>query len=125
VNLFGEQYYQAQRGSRIFCSGTIIGDYEPIIDLLHQMCVVLIKTLPRAVGQIGDDQAAYNYLLWENRIANVISCENCENAVMTLKNAATESLLVDRNGAVLNLDGSPAPVLHQYDFHSMLKREVK
>ncbi len=125
VNLFGEGYYQARRGRRIFCSGTILGDYESIIDLLNQLCVVLIQALPSAVGQIGDDQAAYNHLLWENRIANAINCENCENAVMTLKNAAMESCVFDGNGALLNLDGSPAPVLHQYDFHSILKRKVR
>jgi len=122
-NLFGDAYYQTRKGSRIFCSGTIIGDYDSMIDLLHQMCAVLIKALPRAVGQIGDDQAAYNHLIWENRLANAIFCENSENAVMTLKNAPTESLVFDCNGAVLNQDGSPAPVLHQYDFHSTLKRK--
>lgn len=125
LNLFGDAYYQTRIGNRIFCSGTMIGDYESMLDLLHQMCTVLIQALPRAVGQIGDDQAAYNHLLWENRIANAIYCENCENAVMTLKNAATDSLVFDGSGTVLNLDGSPAPVLHQYEFHSMLKRKVK
>jgi hypothetical protein len=122
VNLFGNAYYQTRKGSRIFCSGTIIGDYDSMTRLLHQMCAVLIQALPHAVGQIGDDQAAYNHLLWENRIANAIYCENSENAVMTLKNAATESLMFGGNGAVLNQDGSPTPVLHQYDFHEMLKR---
>ena len=125
VNLFGDDYYDTRKGSRIFCSGTIIGDYHSMIDLLQQMCAVLIQTLPRAVGQIGDDQAAYNHLLWENRIANAIYCENSENAVMTLKNAATDSLMFDVNGAVLNQDGSPAPVLHQYDFHTTLLRKVR
>jgi hypothetical protein len=125
LNLFGDEYFQMRKGSRISCSGTIMGDYDSIIDLLNKMCSVLIQTLPRAVGQIGDDQAAYNYLLWENRIASAIYCENSENAVMTLKNAAPDSLVFDGNGTVLNQDGSPAPVLHQYDFHLMLKGKVR
>jgi hypothetical protein len=44
---------------------------------------------------------------------------------MTLKNAPSGSLIFDGHGAVLNQDGSPTPVLHQYDFHSMLKKKVR
>jgi hypothetical protein len=120
-NLFGEEYCQSLRGQRIFCSGTTLGDALSIVAYLHKMCLILIQALPRLVGQIGDDQAAHNYLLWERRIPNVIICENGENAVMTLKNALSESLVLDKNGQLLNFDGSPAPVLHQYDFHPIFK----
>jgi hypothetical protein len=124
VNLFGEKYYQSRKGQKLFCSGTVLGDRNSMIGYLHKMCLMLIRVLPQAVGQVGDDQAAHNFLLWEGDLPDVIACENGENAVMTLKNADAGSFVFDENGSLLNLDGSPAPVLHQYDFHSLLKAKV-
>jgi hypothetical protein len=123
-NLFGEDYCQSRRGQRISCSGTTLGDSLSVITYLQKMCIALIKVLPRAVGSIGDDQAVHNLLLWERRIRHTIICENGENAVMTLKNAAAESFVLDASRTLLNIDGSPTPVLHQYDFHPMLKRKT-
>jgi hypothetical protein len=120
-NLFGEEYCQIHGGERIFCSGTTLGDSLSMVAYLQKMCLTLIQVLPRAVGQIGDDQAVHNFLLWEGHIPNPVVCENGENAVMTLKNAAAESFVLDEYGKLLNFDGSPAPVLHQYDFHPILK----
>jgi hypothetical protein len=120
-NLFGEEYCQSRLGRRMFCSGTTLGDASSVVAYLQKMCLILIRVLPRAVGQIGDDQAVHNYLLWEGQIPNAVICENGGNAVMTLKHAAPESFVFDGNGKLLNLDGSPAPVLHQYDFHPILK----
>jgi hypothetical protein len=120
-NVFGEEYCRSRRGRRIFCSGTTLGDASSIVAYLQKMCLILIRVLPRVAGQIGDDQAVHNYLLWEGHIPNVIICENGENAVMTLKHAAAESFVLDAYGKLLNLDGTPAPVLHQYDFHPILK----
>jgi hypothetical protein len=121
TNLFGEEYCQSRRGRRIFCSGTTLGDASSIVVYLQKMCLILIRVLPRVVGQIGDDQAVHNYLLWEGQIPHAVICENGENAVMTLKHAAAESFDFDGDGKLLNLDGSPAPVLHQYDFHPILQ----
>jgi len=120
-NLFGEEYCQSRLGRRILCSGTTLGDALSILAYLQKMCLILIRALPRVVGQIGDDQAVHNYLLWEGQIPNVFICENGENAVMTLKHAPSGSFIFDGNERLLNLDGSPAPVLHQYDFHPILK----
>jgi hypothetical protein len=120
-NLFAEDYCHSRRGRRISCSGTTLGDSLSVLTYLQKMCYLLIQNLPRAVGQIGDDQAAHNFLLWETQIPNTIICENGENAVMTLKNAAAESFVLDEGGKLLNLDGRPVPVLHQYDFHPILK----
>jgi hypothetical protein len=46
-NLFGDAYCRTRKGSEIFGSGTIMGGYYSMIDLLHQMYAVLIQALPR------------------------------------------------------------------------------
>ncbi len=117
---FGEAYCTSRKGARISCSGTTLGDCESMLAYLSEMSRELLRRLPRAVGLHGVDQAVHNFLIWESRLANLRMCENRENAVMTLKNEPFSKDWFDARGVLLNADGRPAPVLHQYEFHPEL-----
>jgi hypothetical protein len=114
---YGQRSCSRHRGNRISCSGTTMGDVLSVLEYLRQMCVALVRVLSRVTGLPGVDQAVHNYLLWENRLLPVRLCENGRHAVMTLKNADARTFAFDDDGRLLNEDGKPAPVLHQYDFH--------
>lgn len=122
---FGEAYCKRRLGRRISCSGTTLGDVSSIMSYLQEMCIVLMQSLPRIPGLHGVDQAVHNFLIWEGKLPGAILCENGRHAVMTLKNADISPFTIDEDGRLLNLDGSPAPVLHQYEFQPDLISKMK
>jgi hypothetical protein len=121
---FGAAWCASRRGKRIACSGTTMGDIDSILGYLQEMCIEMARALPRIAGLLGVDQAVHNYLLWEDRLPGALLCENGRHAVMTLKNADIGALRRDGAGRLLNGDGNPAPVLHQYDFHPALVSRI-
>jgi hypothetical protein len=119
--VYSDRYERQRRGERIACAGTTLGDAASIVTYLQEMSVALIRALPEVVGLQGVDQAVHNFLLWEGVFPNATICENGQHAVMTLKNASIDASSLDGHGHLRNLDGSPAPVLHQYDCQPLLR----
>jgi hypothetical protein len=114
---YGSDGCKQYLGRRISCSGTTMGDVASILEYLRKMGIALIEILSRITGWPGVDQAVHNRLLWDNRLDGVRLCENGGHSVMTLKNADARGFNFDGDHRLLNDDGRPAPVLHQYDFH--------
>jgi hypothetical protein len=122
---FGEAYCASRKGSRISCAGTTMGPLAPMMTYLQGMCIELMRAVASIAGLFGVDQAVHNYLLWEGKLPGVVLCENGRDAVMTLKNADIKMHGMDGESRILNMDGHPAPVLHQYDFHPILAARFK
>jgi hypothetical protein len=114
---YGDDVCALHAGKRISCSGTTMGDSASILEYLRQMNLALCGVLTRITGLPGVDQAVHNRLIWDGRLPGARLCENGRHAVMTLKNADARAFRFDDEGRLLNDDGRPAPVLHQYDFH--------
>jgi hypothetical protein len=121
---YGRDSCMLYRGRQISCSGTTMGDASSILKYLDTMCVALSAVLARITGLPGVDQAVHNRLIWDGCLPGVRLCENGRDAVMTLKNADPQAFVFDDDGRLLNIDGRPAPVLHQYDFHPGLQSRV-
>ena len=121
TTVYGAGVCAVHRGKRISCSGTTMGDTGSILHYLRAMLIGLSRVLTRITGLPGVDQAVHNFLLWEGRLPGAALHENGHHAVMTLKNADSRAFQWDAAGRLLNADGNPAPVLHQYDFHPALK----
>jgi hypothetical protein len=122
---YGQACCASHLGKPVVCSGTTMGDVDAILAYLREMCVELMRALPRIVGLHGVDQAVHNCLIWQGRLPGAVLRENGRHAVMTLKNADIGAFRMDKEGRLLNLDGNPAPVLHQYDFHPDLAGGIK
>ena len=120
IATFGPAYCEGRQGRRIACSGTTLGDVASILSYLQKMCIELSRALPKISGLLGVDQAVHNFLIWEGQLSQAGLFENGEHAVMTLKHENLKSFSRDETGRLLNLDATPAPVLHQYDFHPTL-----
>lgn len=125
TGVFGREYCRERLGQAISCSGTVLADYQQSMRYLKKMCVELIRRLPRAVGLFGPGQAVHNYLWWEGQLTHLAAHSNGENSVMTLKNDPLDGFGVNEQGELLNYDASLAPVLHQYDCHPVLKRNIE
>jgi len=117
MTTYGIETFQRHRGKGISCSGTTMGDVSSVLEYLRQMCAALIRVLTRITGLPGVDQAVHNCLIWDDRLPGARLFANGKHAVITLKNADAGTFVTDTEGRLLNDDGRPAPVLHQYDFH--------
>ena len=102
----------------ISCAGVTFGSCPAVIDYLRGMVEQLL-TVRRA--DHGTDQAVHNYLLRSGTLPPFREFANGEGPVLTLGTVSMFEL--DKDGAVLNNDGSLPTVVHQYDRHPSLARE--
>ncbi len=67
----------------------------------------------------GADTSVHNYVIYK-KFSNPIVNEFGEGAVLTLHGLNSDQLNV-KNGKILNYQGLPYPILHQYDRVKNLK----
>lgn len=119
-DLLGSAGAERLRGARVSCSGTVVGTREAMLAYLHAMTAEGTRRR-RPMGP--HDQALHNILLYGGRLPAVRAVPNGFGRVLTLgKMTAVE---VDRDGRVLNADGSLPAVVHQWDRHAELVRLVE
>jgi hypothetical protein len=118
---YGADVLESMSAAPISCAGVTIGTYTAIRDYLTAMVEQLL-VLPTA-DFMGPDQAAHNYLLHQGLLPNCQRLRNGSSAVLTL--SARSSVELDKNGTVLNADGSVPAIVHQYDRHPELERLIR
>jgi len=123
MELYGPDVLGDLAANPIICSGTILGDRERLVAYLN----AFLFSLPRArsVMRMGMDQGIHNYLVYRGLVGPVVFCQNRESEVLTmgLMNPAD---LPQRsgNGLFVDVNGDPYPVLHQFDRHEGIRREI-
>jgi hypothetical protein len=125
-DLYGEEMVQRLGPEYLICSGTILGDYESICDYLD----AFLMSLPdaRSVMRMGLDQGIHNYLIYTGKLAgvNVKLYPNRTSEVLTMGLIKpTEELPRNENGEFVDANGVPYAVIHQFDRHEELAREIR
>jgi hypothetical protein len=105
------------------CSGTTFGDMAGIRQSLDLMVTTTLRALDLG-GMVGGDQGIHNYILIQNSMNNITVHENRRGPVMTMYWMSESDMPSDTSGAVVNQDGSIAPVLHRYDRFPALKTRL-
>jgi hypothetical protein len=90
--------------------GTTLGDINSVLQYLDAACGEYVRT--RAFFW-GADTAIHNRLIHDQSVPATVN-EFGNGSVLTLNAIPLEQLQV-KNGQVLNHQGSPYPVLHQFD----------
>lgn len=108
---FGSDELTQLSGKRIFCSGTIFGSCSRIREHLDSMCKCVRRLQSWKSG--GQDQAIHNYI-----IHNML--QESEFAVSTNRRGRIVTLGTSRSpevvdGCIVDEDGCPFPIVHQYD----------
>lgn len=111
--LFGEDYVHRHAEHSVSCSGTTFGDASSIRQYLEQMVATTMGV--RSLKNKNGDQGVHNYLLIERLLSNVTVHANGHGPVLTMGVMPPAAVRFNADGEVLNADGRPAPVLHQYD----------
>lgn len=113
--VYGEEMLERIGTNRVSCVGVTYGDREAITQYLHCFNRELLALDPAAISIGGADTAIHNKLLWTKELRDVHLFEPLEGPVATLNEIPFSELEISPKGVLLNRDGSPAAVLHQYD----------
>jgi hypothetical protein len=117
---FGEKVLAKMRDQPVHCAGTIIGTTAAV----QEQVGIVIELLCRARQRPTIDQAAYNVALQQPRTAPLHFHENFAGPVLTMGTVDPAKLVPDAEGRLRNHDHSLINILHQYDRHPALARQM-
>lgn len=121
---YGSEGLQRIQQNGILCAATMMGGTGSMIEYLRRLTAELIRLTTIAGGGFGSDQAAHNWLYWSGLFPEAEVKENFLGPVATLALEPLERLKFDGRGRLLNHDGRPAPMLHQYDRHPEVVQRI-
>lgn len=112
--IYGREGMDIVKNEWVVCSGTTMGTRSGILNYIDTMIseIERIRATGRPLYQ-GEDQPIHNYLIYTNRFSNVVYHHNGEGPITTIHHQ--QQLTFDRKGRLLNKDGTPTPVIHQWD----------
>lgn len=112
-SLYGRKFAESLLGCQIACSGTTMGPIEKIARYLRCMCLETLRLRRRLWHTFGYDQGIHNFIVHNELVGDVRWCKNGHGFVWT----GARPQMVDAEGVVVNIDGRPVSVVHQYDRH--------
>lgn len=113
--LYGDRVLAEIGGRPVSCSGVTYGDRASMLRYLDLMATE-IGALSRTNALRGwFDQALHNRVLWSRMAGEWTPLATLSSAVATLGAVPEQEVPTDEGGAVVNEDGSPVAILHQYD----------
>ena len=111
-----------QRG--ILCSGIILASTDLYLRMSEVYNNEIIRLTPRISGMFGPDQAILAHLYWTGRFPDAELKQNFESPVANLHLEPAERFRFDDADRLLNNDGKPIAVLHQFDRHAILDERI-
>jgi hypothetical protein len=115
--LYGPAAWQKFADCQVSCAGTTLGTTPDMLLYLARMAAEIARLTRRLVGQDGLDQAVHNFLLRSGRLPPAVLCANGTGPFATLHGEDLGIFPRSSTGLLLNNDGRPVPVVHQYDRH--------
>ena len=116
----GRKKARLLENEKILCSGIVIGDSRSMIQYLARM-ILLLST---SSGHRGIDQGVHNYLIRVCKELPVVVCKNENGPVYTMGLVPSSRFVYAENGCLLNKNGKPYSILHQYNRHPALIRHL-
>ena len=121
--LYGDKVVADLAAKPIVCSGTILGDRARISEYLDTFLLSLRDA--QSVMRMGMDQGIHNYLIHRGHLGPVTMCENRKSEVLTMGLMSSNNLpVVSDRGQLLNAEGVPYAVLHQFDRHESVRERL-
>lgn len=122
--VYGQPMLAEIGANRVSCVGVTFGDGPAISNYLKLMTDEMLRMSPKRAGIGGADTAIHNMLIWTNRLGRVHLLEPLASAVATLNGIDEARIRLGPGSKLLNVDGSEASVLHQYDRVPGLRRKL-
>ncbi len=120
-HLFGDEEAEKLADKKKICCGTVLGTLNAVKHLTDKM----IELLQRST-EWGDEQAALNYLIYENQleIENLIESDCEDGIILTSALFHVANPIQIQNNKILRGDGNTPAVVHQYDRQPVLVEHV-
>jgi hypothetical protein len=114
AGVYGQARVDEIANEYIICCGTTIGSRAGILKYLETMTneINRIESTGRKLMG-GEDQPVHNHLVYNNAYTDYAINHNGTGLVSTMHHSTV--LRFNRKGQLLNDDGTPTPVVHQYD----------
>jgi len=124
IRAYGKKTFNEIGEEIILCAGTVMGEYENIIEYLtlvskqideckyKKKLKYLLTFRPDPEGR-GVDQGHANYLVRKNFFKDCFFYSNGEGPVATIFHL--KKILFDKDARLLNISQKPYSVIHQYD----------
>jgi hypothetical protein len=97
--------------------GTVLASRQGALEYLRYMTTEIRRF---ATNEWGTDQAIFNHMAYSGKFPEAEIVKHGYGEVQTL--ARQKTFTIDREGRLLNVDGTYPAVLHQYDRHDFLVR---
>ena len=108
---FGEDIYKMMANEKIYCSGTILGNYEGIMTFLEIFISTCLKySIPYNIK--GMDQGIFNYLIHTNQLKQIKKHDNGDRILTVAPDSFSE--IAYKEGKLFFNSKAPA-IVHQYD----------
>ena len=121
VRAYGPDVLDTLAGKPIACVGVVIGDQPSILAYLERITAELGAM---AEDFFGSDQAAHNRIVHENAVENCLAHGNDAGPVLHMALVGPAAVRVNGDGCVVRANGEVIPVLHQYDRHPALQKNL-
>ena len=119
---FGDETLKEVADKPIVCSGSILGDYPSTMKYLEHFILTLRKA--RDIMR-GADQGVHNYLAYTELASMVTLCPNRDSEVLTMGlMPKDEDFARNESGQLVDRNGVPYAVLHQFDRFEGLRNEI-
>jgi hypothetical protein len=112
--IYGKEGMSIVENRNVICSGTTMGTRAGIVSYIDIMITEIqrIRDTGRPLYQ-GEDQPIHNYLIYTGVFNTFVLHKNGRGPITTVHHQ--QRLTFDRKGRLLNDDGTPTPVIHQWD----------
>ena len=120
---FGSRVLRQIAEHRILCAGITIGGYKNILGYLQTMEPHLLTRTPAYIP----DQGIHNALAYTGAFnhLNPVIRKNGEGPVLTVGLMNQQTMILNAEGRLVDSQGKPYAVIHQYDRHEYLIPHLK
>lgn len=114
--LYGDDYYDSIKKNRIFCSGTILGERTPVVELISFMVEELTTHGPRLDMDSNNavlDQGIFNYYC--NSYPDKVQFHTNYDGMIFTMGYSIASTIINTSFQFTNSRSEIYPIIHQYD----------
>lgn len=124
LKTYNKKMYEAIRNQPIACAGVMLGSHEVMQHYLRAITDDSISNLSKIIGMLGADQAIHNKLIYAGLTGVEKQVEkNGEGCIATLHYSSLDEFYL-KDGVLKNRYGKEVAVVHQYDRHPALAKEM-
>lgn len=113
INLYGIDEFKKVENEYILCSGTTIGTKKYILRYIEKLLNEISSIEKKGKISLAPDQPVHNKIVYSGEFDDYGINHNGKGLVSTMHHS--KKLTFSRKGELLNDDGTPTPVVHQYD----------